>query len=317
MMQNKVFGLAVVVAKNSSWNSDFDHSPKQYENTFFASDRALKYAVRTVFEQNGKPVLIKKWVKNIIGGKKVEDNSSFEVMNAKELKGWMEKEMGGRFHEIFWTFEDVRHFGMVYDNLNLHGVCQISQGIDVYGQGTVYNDDGTGRMVFESKAKADKETRGMYSREYVTEAHYAYDFSVNPLNVQFLQTIKGYEECVYTEKDYEAFLEGIAVGPSTVASTQKLNCATDFLVTVEMVDGEKTLLSDLKSKVALKPEKVENKVVYDVSELINYLETKEALAGRSIYKQITISYDAFGIILQGAQSDVLTSIVVNEAVQVL
>lgn len=295
--QNKVFGLVSVIAKNSSWNSDFNHSPKKYDDTFFASDRALKYAVRNLMEQMGKKLLIKKWVKGIKDDRKV---SMIDVMTSNELKKSIKEEYGKDFNKMFWEFEDVRQFGMVYDGIGIHGPVQISQGIDKYGLGVTYEDDLTGRMVFESKADSSKETRGMASREFLTEAHYIYDFSVNPKNVAFLKEIEGYESFGYTEDDFETLLEGLQYGPANVKSTQKLNCFTGFMMYVEMNDGENTLLSNLQGKIKLESEKLEEDVVvYDISNLVSYLKNKQDAAGQSIYKKIQVVYEKSEVEIKG------------------
>ena len=296
--QNRVFGLVSVIAKNSSWNSDFNHSPKKYEDTYFASDRALKYAVRHLLEQMGKNVLIKNWVKDIKGSGK---SSTIEMMTSKELKEHIKKEFGEEIHKAFWKFDDVRQFGMVYDGIGIHGPVQISQGIDKYGQGFTYQDDLTGRMVFESKSDSSKETRGMASREFLTEAHFVYDFSVNPKNIEFLREIKGYEHCGYSEEDFETLVECLLYGPANVKSTQKMNCFTGFLLYIEMQDGEKTLLANLQGKIKIEPEKVNEKVVYDINDLISYLENKQKAANSNIYKKIKLIYEETEVIVKGLE----------------
>lgn len=296
--ENRVFGLVSVIAKNSSWNSDFNHSPKKYEDTFFASDRALKYAVRNLLEQMGEDVLIKQWVKDV---KKSKDASMFDVMTSKELKKHFSNKFGEEFNKMFWKFADVRQFGMVYDGLGIHGPVQISQGIDKYGQGFTYEDDLTGRMVFESKSDANKETRGMASREFLTEAHYIYDFSVNPKNVDFLREIKGFEGCGYSEQDFETLIECLQYGPANVKSTQKMNCFSGFIFYAEMNNEEKTLLANLQGKIKIEPQKVNEKVVYDITEVMSYLKNKETIAGKSIYKKIKLIFEESEIVVKGIE----------------
>lgn len=303
--KNRSYILQSVVSKNGSWNSDFNHSPKQYGDQFFASDRALKFAVRSLLEQMGKNVLIKKWAKGIKSGK----TSEFDVMTSKELKDDIKDKFGKDFSEVFWEFEDVRQFGMVYDGLGIHGVAQISQGLDLYNQGIVYNDDLTGRMVFSSKSDSSKETRGMASREHLSEGHFVYDISVNPWNVKFLQEIEGYEDCKYTEDDYGTLLECLEHGPRNIKSTQKTNCYTGFMMKIDLNDGVKNHLGDLQSKLSILPEKEEGKTVYDVSGLFKFLKQKEENAG-DIYKSISINYESSDIILRG-MDEALDKVSVN------
>lgn len=302
MKNNRSYLLQTVISKNGSWNSDFNHSPKRYEDTFFASDRALKFSVRNLMEQMGKEVLIKKWVKGIKPGKKTSDSTELSVMTSKELKEHMKEKYEKDFASVFWEFEDVRHFGMVYDGLGIHGVVQVSQGIDLFGQGFTYTDDLTGRMVFESKSDKNKDTRGMATREFLTEGHFVYDISVNPSNLHFLQEIEDYQHCVYKESDYELLLECLENGPRNVKSTQKMNCYTGFMIQIDMKDGVKTLLSDLQGKLMIEPEKVEGKVVYDVSGIFSYLKNKQEHNKEDLFEQIVIKYEGNDILLQGVDT---------------
>lgn len=295
---NRSYLLQTVISKNGSWNSDFNHSPKRYEDTFFASDRALKYSVRNLMEQMGKNILIKKWVKDIKPGKK-SDSTELAIMTSKELKEHIKKTYKKDFSSVFWEFEDVRHFGMVYDGLGIHGVVQISQGIDLFGQGIVYTDDLTGRMVFESKSDKNKETRGMATREFLSEAHFAYDISVNPSNLHFLHELEDYKNCTYNESDYELLIECLENGPRNVKSTQKMNCYTGFMIQIDMKDGVKTLLADLQGKLIIEPEKVDGKVVYDLSEVFSYLGNKQKHANEDLFEQIIIKYEEHDIVLKG------------------
>lgn len=302
--ESRSYILQSVVSKNGSWNSDFNGSPKRYEDQYFASDRALKYSVRNLMEQMGKEVLIKKWIKGIKPGKKFSDSSEIEVMTSKDLKEHIKEKFGNDLASIFWNFEDVRHFGMVYDNLGIHGVVQISQGLDLYGQGLIYTDDLTGRMVFESKSDKNKETRGMATREFLSEAHFLYDITVNPANVRYLRDIDGYEDFAYSEEDYALLLECLEHGPRNVKSTQKTNCYTGFLMQVDMKDENKTLLGDLQGKITISPKDENGKITYDFTDLFSYLANKQASANESIYEQIVIKYEGNDIILEGVDTTV-------------
>ncbi|WHZ60081.1 type I CRISPR-associated protein Cas7 [Metabacillus hrfriensis] len=299
---NRSYVLQTVISKNGSWNNDFDGMPKQYNNQFFASDRALKYAVRHLMEQMGLDVFIKDWiVANKDKGKKKEskNQTTFYTMPNTELKAYIKEKTGKEFSETFWTFADIRQFGFLYDNLSLHGVAQISQGLDLYRKGTLYEDDLTGRMVFGSKDKSDKETRGMASRTFLSEAHYCYETSINPANVKFLEDIEGFEHCVYTEEDFALLLECLHYGPSNIKSTQKLNCYTGFMVQIDLIDGEKTHLGNLQGKLTIEDGKENRMTVYNLQPLFDYLKRKEEAAGHPIYQDIVVSYEASEIVIKG------------------
>lgn len=297
--KSRSYILQTVVSKNGSWNNDFNHSPKSYNNQYYASDRALKYSVRYLMEQMGKDVFIKKWIKGTGKGKKGSGTSVVNVMTSKELKEHIKKVYKKDFSEIFWTFDDVRQFGLVYDNIDMHGVVQISQGLDFYKQGVLYADDLTGRMVFESKSEKNKETRGMATREMLSEAHFVYDISVNPKNIAMYAAIEGYEQCVYTQEDYKLLLTCLEDGPRNVKSTQKTNCYTGFMLQIDLKEDEKTLIGDLQGKLIIEPEKINHRVVYDISAVFSYLANIKNQAANNPFEHVAIKYDSSSIQLKG------------------
>lgn len=290
--KNRAYILQSVVSKNGSWNNDFNGTPKRYGDQFFASDRALKFAVRNVMEQMNEEVFIKQWLKdNESDGKaKKNDKKGLVVLKDTELVAKIKAEKGKTFAEAFWDFADIKQFGVLYEGIAVHGVAQISHGIDLYKEGILYDDDLTGRMVFG-------DSRGMSTREFLSEAHFFYETSVNPKNVDYLNQTKGFEHCVYTEEDYQLLLECLEHGPRNIKSTQKMNVNTAFMLEIELKDGEDAIFGNLMGKVQLKKEN--GKVVYDVAGLFSYLKNKQKHLGRDLIKKVKLTYEVAEVLIEG------------------
>ena len=59
----RVYGVIGIKAKMANWNADFTGRPKSTSNgDIFGSDKALKYPMKKMWENEGKKVLfIKSW----------------------------------------------------------------------------------------------------------------------------------------------------------------------------------------------------------------------------------------------------------------
>ena len=59
----RVYGIIGIKAKMANWNADFTGRPKSTSNAdIFGSDKALKYPMKKMWENEGKKVLfIKSW----------------------------------------------------------------------------------------------------------------------------------------------------------------------------------------------------------------------------------------------------------------
>lgn len=68
----RVYGVIGIKAKMANWNADFTGRPKSIsDGTIFGSDKALKYPMKKMWENDGKKVLyIKSWKEISEGSKK-------------------------------------------------------------------------------------------------------------------------------------------------------------------------------------------------------------------------------------------------------
>ena len=70
-MKKRVYGVLGVAALMANWNADFSGYPKRTAgNEIFGSDKAFKYPMKKMWEEQGYPVLYIKSMK--LDGKKQE-----------------------------------------------------------------------------------------------------------------------------------------------------------------------------------------------------------------------------------------------------
>ena len=78
-MDKRVYGVIGVSSKMANWNADFSGYPRSLsDGTIFGSDKALKYPMRKMWDNEGKKVLYMKSMNFTIpifyGGMTVEES---------------------------------------------------------------------------------------------------------------------------------------------------------------------------------------------------------------------------------------------------
>ena len=228
----------------SNWNADFTGRPKTTSNgEIFGSDKALKYPIKRMWDDEGKKVL---YLKSYI-----EDKDGY--LRPKTLKERYE-ELFGELTKKTPTKEvlknlfsciDVKNFGATFaeegQNLSITGAVQFGQGFNKFEDTNVEIQDilspfSDGKKVKEGE-DVNQSTLG--TKIMVDEAHYFYGFSVNPNNY------KEYENLLddfsgYTKEDFEEFKKAAKVAVTRFATNSKFGCDNEFALFIEY-DNEKYL----------------------------------------------------------------------------
>jgi len=239
----RAYGVIGVRAIMSNWNADFTGRPKTTSNgEIFGSDKALKYPIKRMWDDEGKKVL---YLKSYI-----EDKDSLRPKTLKE-----------RYEELFdkltkktptkevlknlFSCTDVKNFGATFaeegQNLSITGAVQFGQGFNKFEDTNVEIQDilspfSDGKKVKEGE-DVNQSTLG--TKIMVDEAHYFYGFSVNPNNY------KEYENLLddfsgYTKEDFEEFKKAAKVAVTRFATNSKFGCDNEFALFIEY-DNEKYL----------------------------------------------------------------------------
>ena len=141
----RVYGVIGVGAYNSNWNADFDKGPKRLpDSRITASDKALKYAMRDYWDQNGEKVLMKRSyaIKTIEGAKKTAPKEVATSRTLEERYDYItnscikDETDDGVILSNIMSCADVRQFGVAFavpaHNYSITGPVQITQGLNTY-----------------------------------------------------------------------------------------------------------------------------------------------------------------------------------------
>jgi len=276
---NRVYGVIGIKAKMANWNADFTGRPKSIsDGTIFGSDKALKYPMKKMWENEGKKVLfIKSWkedkgsiVPNQLGERYT---SLFEAIDKKTPT---KDVMNNLFNAI-----DVKNFGATFavegQNISITGAVQFGQGFNKYEDTNIEVQDIL--SPFQNSNKADSQQSTLGTKITVDEAHYFYGFSINPANYNEYKILLGSDFQGYTEEDYKEFKKVALVSATSYSTNSKFGCENEFALFVECKDNE-TYLPDLSDYVRFDSQKRE----------IDLREVEELIGDKAI---VEVYYNPF------------------------
>ncbi|MBD7912305.1 type I CRISPR-associated protein Cas7 [Clostridium cibarium] len=299
-MNKRVCGVLGISSIMANWNADFTGYPKTTSaGETFGSDKALKYPMKKMWDNEGKKVLYIKSMKlsenkkkeTVLAPRSLKERYEqiFEVKNLKECKDTKEV-----LTNLFKA-EDVKNFGATFaeegNNISITGAVQIGQGFNKY-DGTEPEEQqilSPFRDASKDNAKPDSEeakNSTLGTKIVSNEAHYFYPFTINPL---------AYKEFVelgvtdgYTEEDYNNFKRTSLVSATSFATNSKVGCENEFALFVE---GEEDLyLPNLSEYIEFEKGNDKNIIQIKCSDLINSLGSK--------IKNVEIYYNPYTTELQ-------------------
>lgn len=284
-MDKRVYGILGIASYMSNWNADFTGYPKTTsDGRVFGSDKAFKYPMKKMWEQNGEKVL---YIKSL----KFQENKKKEV----EL---LPRSLKERYEYIFKVDDlkknkdskvvltnlfkaiDVKNFGATFaeegNNISITGAVQIGQGFNKYDLTNAeeqqilspFRDASDKGNKKEDKEEAKSSTLG--TKIVSNEAHYFYPFTINP---------KVYDEYVelgvtdgYTDEDYNKFKQASILAATSFSTNSKIGCENEFALFVETEND--LYLPDLCEYVEFEKGSEKNKIILKCDELLNDVEDK-------------------------------------------
>lgn len=248
-MNKRVYGVIGISSIMANWNADFSGYPKTTSDGLtFGSDKALKYPMKKMWENQGKPVVYIKSMR-FDEGKKGEVNLIPRTLKERyEDVFGVELKKGGDVKEVLknlFQAVDIKNFGATFaeagTNISITGAVQIGQGFNKYADTdpqeqpilSPFRDPGA-----KEKSKKNDDDEGEEAKNSTlgtkivsNEAHYFYPFSINPL---------AYKEYVqlgvtdgYTDSDYETFKKAALTSATSFATNAKAGCDNEFALFVE------------------------------------------------------------------------------------
>ena len=294
---NRVYGVIGIKSRMSNWNADFTGRPKTTsDGIVFGSDKAFKYPIKKMWENEKEKVL---YVKSY----KVDSKGNFQARTLAErfeqLFGKQVKEIKDKKEILKNLFSaiDVKNFGATFaegsNNISITGVVQIGQGLNKYEDTSVETQEILSPFVDATKKETAQNT-SIGKKIVSNEAHYFYPFSVNPENYDIytkeIEDLKG-----YSREDYEKFKRGCLVAATAYNTNSKMGCENEFALFVECKEGSKLYLANLDQYI--KFEKQENeKDIIDVSELEEILEQDKV---KGEIEKVEIYYNSYTTKLVG------------------
>lgn len=278
-MDKRVYGVLGISSIMANWNADFTGYPKTTsDGNTFGSDKALKYPMKKMWDNNGDKVL---YIKSM----KFSESKKGEIqLVPRALKERYEFIFGvGNLKECNDSKEvltnllnavDVKNFGATFaeegNNISITGAVQIGQGFNKYEDTAPEEQqilspfrDGSKDNAKPDSEEAKNSTLG--TKIVSNEAHYFYPLTINPL---------AYKEFValgvtdgYTEEDYKKFKKTSLVSATSFATNSKVGCENEFALFVET--EEDLYLPNLSEYISFVKGEGKNVIEINCSDLIN------------------------------------------------
>ena len=245
-MDKRVYGVLGISSIMANWNADFSGYPKTLsDGTIFGSDKALKYPMKKMWENEGRPVLYIKSMCLKEDAKKNEVNLIPRTLKERyeylfKMEDLKKEKDSKKVLENLFQAVDVKNFGATFaeegNNLSITGAVQIGQGFNRYADSESQEQDilspfrdPKGKGSGDANEEAKNSTIG--NKIFSDEAHYFYPFTINP------ETYKEYVEMGvtegYTEEDYQLFKRAALSSATSFATNAKVGCENEFALFIE------------------------------------------------------------------------------------
>lgn len=198
-MNKRIYGILGISSVMGNWNADFSGYPKSTtDGNIFGSDKALKYPMKKMWDNEGKKVIYIKSLNEKLIPRTLKERyiKVFEDEDLKDVKKVLTNLMNA---------VDIKNFGATFAeagcNIAITGAVQIGQGFNKYDNSTAQEQAILSPFVDSTDENAKNSTIG--TKITSNEAHYFYSFVINPLAYKELVDLGVTEG--YTEDDYQNF----------------------------------------------------------------------------------------------------------------
>lgn len=268
---NRVYGVVGIGCKMSMWNADMSlNARRTVDGLIFGSDKALKFAIKDLWDKEGERVLAIKHRDDdyrLLNLKEIYETEFKENLPSKKDKDGNVKVLKNILQCI-----DIRNFGATFAvgdvNLGLTGVCQVGQGLNKWENTMTEVIDIISPYVNSAK---EGNATSIGTKTIVNEAHYFYPVTINPSNYDNLIGIADYEG--YQEEDYEKLKKALLVCATALETNSKTGCENEFSLFIECKENSELYLANLDDYIDMYED--EKDKVIDVTRLQNLLKDKK------------------------------------------
>lgn len=297
-MNKRVYGVIGIASRMSNWNADFTGYPKSTsDGSVFGSDKALKYPIKSMWNQQGEKVLYIKSLKRQEGKKGEIDVTPRSLTERYDYlfgrDGSQAKDKTEVLRNLFSSI-DVKNFGATFaekgNNISITGAVQIGQGMNKYEESNAleqqilspFRDDSV-KENSKNKDKDEAKSTTLGTKIVSDEAHYFYPFAINPTTYsEFVEL--GVTEG-YTEADYQKFKDTSLVAATSFSTNAKIGCENEFALFIETEAD--LYLPDLSQYILFTKKDTINEIQIKLDDLLNNLE--------SSIKKIEIYYNPYSL----------------------
>ena len=280
-MNKRVFGVIGISSIMANWNADFSGYPKTTsDGTVFGSDKALKYPMKKMWDNEGKKVLYIKSMKfNETALVPRSLGERYEYIFGEKVEKDPQRTLKNLFSAV-----DVKNFGATFaeakNNISITGAVQFGQGFNKY-EGTTAEEQqilSPFRDAKDEEKKEEAKNSTLGTKITSNEAHYFYPFVINPMT--YKEWIKLGVTEGYTEEDYQNFKRTALVATTSYATNAKEGCENEFAIFVE-TDPD-LYLPNLSEYITFKKEEEIN--VIDISDCAEILSAmKDRIKNVEVY----------------------------------
>lgn len=297
-MEKRVYGVIGISSIMSNWNADFSGFPKTTsDGQTFGSDKALKYPMKKMWNEEGKKVL---YIKSM---RLTKDGTALIPRTLKEryeqIFGVEDLSKSKSLEEILKNLMsaiDVKNFGATFaeagSNISITGAVQFGQGFNKYDRTNAEEQQILSPFRDANDTKEEDRNSTLGTKIVSNEAHYFYPFVINPRAYKELEKLGVTEG--YTEKDYENFRRTALMAVTAYATNAKEGCENEFAVFVET--DVQTYLPNLSEYISFRKETDKNVIELHFPEFLREF-------GSDIRK-IDIYYNPFTTKLEGVTENI-------------
>ncbi|MBM7614505.1 type I CRISPR-associated protein Cas7 [Alkaliphilus hydrothermalis] len=285
-MNKRVYGVLGIVSRMSNWNADFTGYPKTTSNgDVFGSDKAFKYPIKKMWEQQGKKVL---YIKSMKFNEPKKGETELIPRSLKERYEYIfdvedlkkDKDTRNVITNLF-TAVDVKNFGATFaeegNNISITGAVQIGQGFNKYDETHAEEQqilspfrDASKKEGKNNEDKEEAKSSTLGTKIVSDEAHYFYPFAINPTVYDEFKSLDLTEG--YTEEDYMSFKKASLVAATSFSTNAKLGCENEFALFIETeID---LYLPDLSQYITFEKREGKNIITINCDELLNELQER-------------------------------------------
>ncbi len=257
-MNKRVYGVIGVSSIMANWNADFSGYPKSTDKgDIFGSDKAMKYPIKKMWDDEGKKVL---YIKSMHFGEKKKlvprtlKERYEQIFNVQDLK---EEDDSKSVLENLFKAVDVKNFGATFaeggNNISITGAVQFGQGFNRYKDSEVQEQEIM--SPFRNSKKEDSSQSSLGRKIVSDEAHYFYPFVINPLAYREYVDLGVTEG--YTEEDYIDFKKTAISAVTAFNTNAKAGCENEFALFMD-TDME-CYIPDMSEYIEFEKERMEKR----------------------------------------------------------